>query len=260
MNVDLASGDPELQRMKSLSEYDFTHDYVIPLFKEMGLREVRYTGGNEEYGRDIICYKFDNFGYREDVAVQVKINDIRRTRVVQEVIAEAIAAYQNAFIDTYTHTERQISLLYVVTSGEIPEYSKGQIKNGLILLPTIHFMDGYKILDIRKKRLSEYLKFSIVEGKMNDISIIELCNDNRFLERAEGMLKFLIDDIGSSPLHCINLLPSVLKADGDISSKIDPLGDFDRNSILHWLSIYLITRAWYIYGKNKKFGLIEEML
>lgn len=56
----------------SLSEQDFTKKILIPLYKQMGYHPVDYYGGINEGGKDLICWKLDDFDEKNLTVVQVK--------------------------------------------------------------------------------------------------------------------------------------------------------------------------------------------
>ena len=62
-----------LQRhLESISELELTQDFLIPLFQRLGYADVQYVGGPDEYGKDVVCWKSDDFGERELAVLQVK--------------------------------------------------------------------------------------------------------------------------------------------------------------------------------------------
>jgi hypothetical protein len=252
------SSDPELEKMRSLNERDFTFKHVMPYFSELGYSNVKYTGGNEEHGRDVTFYDFDRCGNREDMAAQVKIGDIAGNEIIRTVINESKSAYENPFIDITTHQERDIYKLYVVTSGKITGYAKQEIKNGLSDYPNIHFVDGETLLNARRGAFSRYVEYSRIEVLMKNIGINQLLTDSDFLDETEKILKFLFNEKGATECEGVNDLPKLLFALPAVREKLSGLDTPDRDSLLHWFSIKLVTKAWYIYGRNKYFGIKES--
>lgn len=252
------SSDPELQAMRALNERDFTFKHVIPFFSELGYTNVRYTGGNEEHGRDVTFHDFDRCRNREDMAAQVKIGDIAGNTIIRTVITEAMSAYENPFIDTDTHTEKDIYKLYVVTSGKITDYAKQEIKNGLKQYPNIHFVDGETLLNTRRGVISRYVEYSRIEAVMKQTGIDQLLVDSGFLDEAEEILKFLFNEKGATDCEGVNDLPKLLFALPAVKAKVSGLDAPVRDSLLHWFSIKLVIKAWYVYGRYKIFGLKER--
>jgi hypothetical protein len=250
--------DPELQKMRSLNERDFTLNYVMPYFSELGYSNVVYTGGNEEHGRDVTFHDFDRCGNMENMAAQVKIDDIAGNSVIRTVINEAISAYQNPFIDTRTHQEKTIYKLYVVTSGRITDYAKQEIRNGLRGYPNVQFVDGETLLNTRRGAISRYIEYSRVEVLMRERGIDRLLTDSGFLDEAERILELLFNEKGATECEGVNDLPKLLLALPSVRDRVNGLDSPVRDSLLHWLSIKLVIKAWYLYGRSKVFGLKEE--
>lgn len=254
----MATVDNELVGVQCLSEVEFTQQYVIPMFRETGYNDVRYTGGNEEHGRDVTFYDFDRLRNREDMAAQVKVGDISGVNVTRTVINEAIAAFENPFVDPYSHELRSIHVLYVITSGNITPYALQEIKNALERYPRIHFMDGRRVLDTRRQALSQYLEYSRAEVLMRDTGLTGLLQQQRFIDEVEELLVLLFNDRGMTELAAINDLPNLLRGLTSVRERIRNLDSPTCSSILHWFSIRIVTKAWYVYGKRKVFGLKEE--
>lgn len=64
----------KLEVLKKLEETELTRRFLIPLYESegMGCKNVQLTHKPQEYGRDIIYYKDDEYGSRIYTAVQVK--------------------------------------------------------------------------------------------------------------------------------------------------------------------------------------------
>lgn len=247
-----------LRHMQTLNERDFTDEYVLPLFEEMGFLGVRYIGGGEEFGRDILCYQINNAGTRIDYGIQVKNDPIAGNASAQEIIEQARTAFENPFSDeTDARAQRYIGIFYVVTSHHITEHCRRIIRNGAS--NPIYFMDGRFIADKRQQQISTYLEYSATEVIMNRISFIELLNDGEWIREADEMLVLLFGDRAHSPLQCINNLPNLLVANAEIRNRVDGLSDVRKKSVLHWLSIKLVLKAYYTLAKTSKFSVIEEV-
>ena len=120
-------------------------------------------------------------------------------------------------------------------------------------------MDGVDVINHLKYILSSYLEYSKVKKIMGDVSLLKLYLEKDFLMKADEYITHLTKEENISPLECINVLPRLLMADPLIKDKISGRDIIDQRSILHWFSIRLIVKAWYIYGKDKKFSVMEEV-
>lgn len=247
-----------LRHMQSLNERQFTDEYVIPLFEEMGFDAVRYVGGGEEFGRDVLCYQINNAETRIDYGIQVKNDRIAGNASAQEVIEQARTAFDNPFSDeTAAREQRYIGIFYVVTSHHITEHCRRIIRSGAS--NPIYFMDGRFIADKRRQQISTYLEYSATEVIMNRISFTDLLNDGQWIREADEMLVLLFGDRAHSPLQCINNLPNLLGANSEVSRRVEGLNEVRKKSVLHWLSIKLVLKAYYTLAKTSKFSVIEEV-
>ena len=70
----------------SLSEAEFTKNILKPLFENMGFHPVDYYGGRDEGGKDLICWKEDEFEDKRLTVIQVK-----------KTTASASASKKNSF-------------------------------------------------------------------------------------------------------------------------------------------------------------------
>lgn len=246
--------NPELMRMRSLSEEEFTLRYVIPLLRDMGFRGVEYTHGTDEYGRDVYFYEIDRFGNRRDMAAQVKTGDIGGTTLVQTIIAQARAAFTNPYTDISIREERRVCELYIITSGNISTNAKVQIMNGLPEYGgSIRFLNGEKLLEYARRVHSEILEFSLWETRIRELGLYDLLKEDDFKNDINEVLELLFNEWGKSPLQAVNELPKLLMGLPRVRARVQSLEPRQRDSLLHWYSVLILMKAFHVYGRNKKF-------
>jgi hypothetical protein len=241
--------------MQGLAEEPFTLRYVIPLFKNKGLKGVEYTHGVDEFGRDVYFYNIDPFGNRRDMAAQVKIGDIGGTNAVQELINQARAAFTNPYYDLTTNDERRVCELYVITSGDFTTNAKTQISNGLRDYGAIHFLNGTKVLEETNRVHFEVLNYSVWEGKMRQLGLDALLCDLEFKNHINNSLELLMNGMKASPLQAIDELPSLLLAFERANEILRGVEVREKDCILHWYSVLIMIRAYHVYGRDAKFGI-----
>lgn len=161
---------------KFKDEKDFTINAVIPWLrtkKEYG--DIEYTGGNEEYGRDIVFSKTEIGNRKIWWAVQVKDDDIRGTHRGNSNIQEIINQLKSAMSIPYTRrgetTKITIHGLMVITLGKIT-------KDATTIISNSDDLKGRSVLFFEYSDILQNLR----ESPMN-VSII------RFLIRLEGDTK-----------------------------------------------------------------------
>ena len=75
--LDILESDSNILTLWEYSnEADFTQNFLVPFFKKLGYKDVKYTHGRKEYWKDIIMRRQDEFGNWRYIWVQAKIGNI----------------------------------------------------------------------------------------------------------------------------------------------------------------------------------------
>jgi hypothetical protein len=121
--------------IEAMSEAELRQRVLIPLFEALSFREVRESHGSTELGKDIVMWRWDALGVREDYAVVAKVGRITGASKGRGSAAEATFQAQQAlnttFPDSITGEPRKPRQCYIVTSGPIPETARNAINAGL---------------------------------------------------------------------------------------------------------------------------------
>ena len=117
--------EEKLRMLQSLSEKELTKKFLIPLYesKDMGFQNVRYTHRKLEFGKDVICYKEDEYGKRVYTAVQVKKTKIT-TNDIDGLLRQTSEAFGEQFTDAIDGKKRSIDKFVLLTSNEFLEEAK----------------------------------------------------------------------------------------------------------------------------------------
>jgi hypothetical protein len=93
--------DEKLKMLQKLNEKQLTKKFVIPLYESegMGYKSIRYTHGILEFGKDVVCYKEDEYGDRIYVGIQVKKTKIGKNDASQ-VLPQILEAFSEPFTDS----------------------------------------------------------------------------------------------------------------------------------------------------------------
>ncbi|MBE9591878.1 MAG: restriction endonuclease, partial [Proteobacteria bacterium] len=138
----------KLAMLQGLSENELTQKFLITLYESMGCKNVRYTHGKSEFGRDIIYYKDDEYGNRIYTGVQVKKTRIM-TRDVANIFSQIHEAFAEPFTDLSDGKKKDLDRLVVLTSNEFLEEAKDALFNslrGARLDKNVTFIDGNQLL------------------------------------------------------------------------------------------------------------------
>lgn len=88
--------------VSNLNEHEFRTLVLLPLFKELGYKDViHYHGGARELGKDIIMWKKTDFKQRESYAVVVKVGKITGSVSGKNSFSEIITQVQQALGSRY---------------------------------------------------------------------------------------------------------------------------------------------------------------
>ncbi len=131
------------QHLIQMKEESLTKDVLMPLFCEMGFRDVEYRHGSQEDGRDIVMWRPDDFHGRVNYAVLAKAGDI--TGGVTGVrSAAAVTTQVEQCFHIHDAAGLRIHQCFVVTSGRI---SAGARKKVLSLLEAKNLAHTTKLID-----------------------------------------------------------------------------------------------------------------
>lgn len=158
--TDIALGSPFAKLEDCEKESSFTTKILLPLFRQLGFANVKYTHGNKEFGKDITFARRTEFDDLEFYGCQVKFGHISgsATGEVNELIAQAKDAFQMPFYDVYTRQKVRISKLVIAVSGKFTSNAIEKIVEGLTDYPlknNLIFIDGEKINTL----LARYRRF-----------------------------------------------------------------------------------------------------
>lgn len=150
------------QIISDMSEREFRAKILIPLFYEMGFREVAdFHGGSLEKGKDIIFWKNDTFDVRQNYGVIVKAGDISGSvsngaRGMPAILTQIEQTLSNEFISTTDGREYEISRGVLATNGKIHKEAMESIRGQLRahnLNKVLTFLHIENILDYIDKYL-----------------------------------------------------------------------------------------------------------
>lgn len=163
------------------SEDYFTNHFIVPLFEEMGFKQIISKGHVEkinEFGQDIKLMKFkvpsEHYLY---FVAQIKKGTIgasakQPTKEIEGILSEIRPAFNKNIFDPEISREVKPDHVYLITSGRIGEQAKNYLyeqidtdfKRNLLLLERkqlidLFFKNSLSLLD--QEEIKEYLKDEI---------------------------------------------------------------------------------------------------
>lgn len=147
------------EEIQALPENKLRQSVLIPLFREMGFRDVfEYHGGPQEQGKDIVMWKAEELRERTNFAVVVKATKITGQASGKSSAAEVCfqiqQAFGSAYKDSQTGEEQTVHECIVVSSKEISKEAIESIQS--FLSPTnlhrrVVFQNGDRLWDLVQK-------------------------------------------------------------------------------------------------------------
>lgn len=146
--------EEKLKKIRKMKEENLTKNCIIPLFKEMGYENVRCTHKTgSEFGKDIICYKNNEFFRREYTAIQVKRTRIG-TRDTDGILRQISEAFGKKFTDTGDNKEKSIDKFILLTSNDICEDAKQSLSaslRGISRARDVNYIDGEMLVSLLER-------------------------------------------------------------------------------------------------------------
>jgi hypothetical protein len=136
---------------RQLNEADLRKEILIPLFRAMGYKDVyEYHGGAGEQGKDIVCWKLDELGSRENLALVVKATQMTGKAQVNkgtagEVQTQIRQCFGSPYIDPVSGDDQSVHRVWVVSNKKISKESINAIKSAVAnpdLMRNVRFIDG----------------------------------------------------------------------------------------------------------------------
>ncbi len=139
------------QKKAEQVEKQFTLDTVVPLLKALGFQGVRYTHGIDEYGRDLVFYDSDRFGFQRLYCAQVKYGNLSgsASSILNKIINQIEDGMTMPFFDTSLNEDKFPAGIYVIISGEYTRNAKEKIRKKCRGKP-VHFLDGAALESARR--------------------------------------------------------------------------------------------------------------
>ena len=177
----------KLKVLQGLNEKTLTEKILIPLFSEgMGFKNVRYSHGSLEFGKDLVFYEVDIYGNRKYTGVQVKAKKVT-TSNTDTILRQITGALGKPFTDLSDGRKKDLNAVILITSYEFTEEAKESLWSSLKtsnLHRNVTCIDVNKLVDLLDEHFpsafwDQYDYFTTYFNKMksefetiNDVSAI----------------------------------------------------------------------------------------
>lgn len=157
------------------TEVEFMKEVLTPLFESMGFDSVIFNHGPNEYGKDYIFSKKNEFNNTEYYACVVKRGDIQNTGKAKNTLEEVERQIGQCFknkIQIINGPEILPSKVLVVCSGRISNGAQEQIKQSLPMnynSSHVNFISSEELIPLLDKHTSYFFEFKLPSiGKYMD--------------------------------------------------------------------------------------------
>jgi hypothetical protein len=141
---------------ESGNENLFCQEVLAPLLRKLGFENVRYTHGDDEYGRDFIFSMQTPFGWPQYYGLQAKVGKIRGNvnSEMDKLIAQVQDAFCMPFQELGSGNPLYISVLIIATSGHFTNNAEQKIIHKMPnkgTIGSVRFLDKQRILSLISK-------------------------------------------------------------------------------------------------------------
>jgi hypothetical protein len=147
-----------LAKLRSLSEGDFRQLILMPLLRSMEFRDVTELHGCNEHGKDIVAWKMNVFGVRENYAIVAKACRISQGRVSSDVVRQIRECLGSPYRDPVSLQDLHVNRVIVATTRDFTVPAKNSIlaelrASGPANVALAAVLDGDALLDLIRRHM-----------------------------------------------------------------------------------------------------------
>jgi hypothetical protein len=138
-------------------EQYFSQDLLFHLFVKLGFKNVFYSHGTREYGRDFIFCETNKLGLENYYGVQVKAGNVSGSvnSQIDELIGQLTDAYTMPFYTLNSKEPKYISTFIIVISGYFSQNAREKILQKVSnlhgkIMGSLYFLDKDKIIELMR--------------------------------------------------------------------------------------------------------------
>lgn len=124
------------QQVEQMNEHDLRRMVLIPLLRAMNYQDVQEYHGGREFGKDIVCWKCSDLGYRKNTALVVKAKAVSGKSKVDQATAGEIQTQINQcfgkpYLDPINSSSQTVHQCWVVSNHPISENAIDAIRSAM---------------------------------------------------------------------------------------------------------------------------------
>lgn len=226
-NNNLGLTEKILKSLQSYKELYLTKEFIIPLFKSIGYQKVDDHGGPYEEGKDIICYKENEFAKIEFTVIQVKKYKPTARSSGKKAFSEIVNQLQQASEKKIPHldgNEYYPTNIYFITPYEIDTRSLQSRFEGYQSLKRnrVTIIDGPEFVSLINKFNQNLIKKifgedtvinQIIENSLKNTELLKALNYNSDFDISNlySDLDFGVGKISTKFFFSIKFNPKIIK-------------------------------------------------
>lgn len=147
---------------QNMNESALRKKVLFPLLKAMGYKDIHeYHGGSGEQGKDIVCWKADELGSRQNLAIVVKATKMSgKARAISgaagEVQTQIRQCFGSMYVDPVSGEDQNVHHVWVVSNKKINKEAIDAIDSAVAdsdLMRHVRFIDGNKLWNLIEENL-----------------------------------------------------------------------------------------------------------
>jgi hypothetical protein len=108
------------QQVQDMIESDLRKQVLVPLLRAMNFQSVHEYHGNTEFGKDIVCWKFDELHNRKNLALVVKATHVSgQSKAAADIENQVRQCFSKPYIDLITGSNEEVDRCWIVSNKAI---------------------------------------------------------------------------------------------------------------------------------------------
>ena len=165
----------KLELLGNLTEDQLCRRVIMPLLTAIGFLDVTYNGGPQERGKDIYCWRADELGAHQWLAVLAKAGDVTGAAAGNSSTLAIAAQMRQVFFDPVVaapagrgvHMDR----CWVILSGRLLGDALSKVENelrGMPLMRSTRWIDGSRLVRLLDMHYSQVWSALLEDRTVND--------------------------------------------------------------------------------------------
>lgn len=157
------------QQVQNMVERDLRKQVLIPLLRAMNFEGVHEYHGSTEFGKDIVCWKYDELHNRENLALVVKATTVSgESKASADIENQVRQCYGKPYIDPITGASEEINRCWIVSNKIIPHDAVELIRAGIahaVHQRSVRFVD----IDALWNLIKEHMPLQATLQKLEEV-------------------------------------------------------------------------------------------